>query len=336
MTRKHQKRSKAPAIRRAAKRTAKHTAKTQYRVRNWADYNQSLVQRGSITLWISDDVLSAWQPKVTGPRPRGGQLEYTDGAIECLLMVKAVYHLTLRATEGFAQSIRKLLKVEMPIPDYSTLSRRAKTLQVALPTTAAGPIHAVLDSTGLKIYGEGEWKVRQHGYSKRRTWRKLHLNVDEATGEIQAEELTEASTDDAEMTGPLLEQTPAEVEQLSADGAYDKDKVYTAASEHGVGQVTIPPRRDAHIWQHGNCAAPPHPRDANLRRIREVGRKKWKEESGYHRRSLVETTMFRFKTIFGDHLSARELAHQKTEARIKCAALNRMTGLGMPESYRVV
>jgi hypothetical protein len=332
MTRKHAKRSKAPRPRRAAKRAAK----AQYRVRNWAAYNQSLVQRGSITLWISDEVLAAWQPANRGPRPRGGQKQYSDGAIECLLMVKAVYHLTLRGTEGFAASLSRLLQVQLPTPDYTTLCRRAKTLSVALPTTAREPIHAVLDSTGLKIYGEGEWKVRQHGYSKRRTWRKLHVSVDEATGEIQAEELTEASTDDAEMAGPLLEQTPAAVEQLSADGAYDKDKVYTAACEHGVGQVTIPPRRDAHIWQHGNCAAPPHARDENLRRIREIGRAQWKEESGYHRRSLAETTMFRFKTIFGDHLRARELARQKSEARIKCAALNRMTSLGMPESYPVV
>jgi len=331
MKRQHAKRSKAPAQRRSAKRAAK----AQYRIRNWAKYNQSLVKRGSITLWISEDVLSAWRPSPSGPRPRGGQQQYSDGAIECLLMVKGVYHLPLRATEGFAQSLRTLLKVEVPIPDYSTLSRRAQTLTVTLPTTTTGPIHAVLDSTGLKIFGEGEWKVRQHGYSQRRTWRKLHLNVDEATGEIQAEELTAASVDDAEMAGPLLEQTRAEVKQMSADGAYDKEKVYTAAQMQGVATITIPPRRDAHIWQHGNGAAPPHPRDENLRRIRGVGRKQWKEESGYHRRSLAETTMFRFKTVFGDHLSAREITRQKAEARIKCAALNRMTCLGMPESYRL-
>ena len=160
--------------------------------------------------------------------------------------------------------------------------------------------------------------------------------MDEASGEIQAEVLTEASVDDAEVATELLEQTPAEIEQLSGDGAYDKEKVYTAAQEHGVDKIAIPPRRDAHIWQHGNCAAPPHPRDENLRRIRQVGRQQWKQESGYHRRSLAETAVFRFKTIFGDHLSARELARQKTEARIKCAALNRMTHLGMPDSYRVV
>jgi len=161
--------------------------------------------------------------------------------------------------------------------------------------------------------------------------------VDEATGEIQDEVLTEASVNGAEVAEALMEQTAAEIEHVSADGVYDKEKVYTAARHQGVSQVTIPPRRDAHTrsGQHGNCAALPHPRDANLRRIREVGRKAWKARSGYPQRSLVETTRFRFKTIFGDHLNARELARQKTEARIKCAALNRMTGLGMPESYPV-
>src|SRR3990170_3724346 len=271
MKRRQRKRSKTPALRRVAKRAVK----AQYRVRNWAAYNQSLVKRGSITLWISDEVLAAWQPPPSGPRPRGGQKQYSDGAMECLLMVKAVYHLTLRATEGFAQSLGHLLKIDVPVPDYTTVCRRAKTLAVALPTTATGPIHAVLDSTGLKIFGEGEWKVRQHGYSQRRTWRKLHVSVDEATGEIQAEELTAASVDDAEMAGPLLEQTRAEVKQMSGDGAYDKEKVYKAAAAKGVGKITIPPRRDAVLWEENGPK--PHPRNENLRHIWERGRKEWKE-----------------------------------------------------------
>ena len=307
--------------------------KTKYHIRNWAMYNESLKKRGSITLWIHEDVLRAWKAAPEAVRPRGGQKRYSDGAIECLLMVKGVYHLAYRQTEGFAGSLSKLLDVALPIPDYSTLNRRAKTLKVDLPRCEKGPIHAVLDSTGLKVYGEGEWKVRQHGYSKRRTWRKLHLSVDEATGEIEAELLTGAGVDDAEAAGGLLKQTQAEIQQLSGDGAYDKEKVYKAAAAKGVSKITIPPRRDAVLWEeHGTD---PHPRNENLRRIWECGRKEWKEESGYHRRSLAETAMFRFKTIFGDHLNAREAKRQKTEARVKCAALNRMTRLGMPDSYRI-
>jgi IS5 family transposase len=320
-------------VQKADKNRIPNKPKAQYRIRNWASYNESLKKRGSITLWINEDVLQTWKAVPEAVRPRGGQKQYSDGAIECLLMVKGVNHLAYRQTEGFAGSLGKLLGVELPIPDYSTLNRRAETLKVKLPTSEKGPIHAVLDSTGLKVYGEGEWKVRQHGYSKRRTWRKLHLGVDEATGEIEAELLTGAGVDDAEVAASLLKQTQAEIEQLSGDGAYDKEKVYKAAEARGVGKITIPPRRDAVLWEeHGS---EPHPRNENLRRIWECGRKEWKIESGYHRRSLAETAMFRYKTIFGDHLDARETKHQKTEARIKCAALNRMTRLGMPDSYRI-
>jgi len=316
-----------------SRRKSRPTSK--YRVRNWAAYNASLVQRGSITIWVSPEIVRAWKPLPDGPRQRGGQVQFSDMAIECLLTVRVVFHLTLRATEGFARSLFEMMGVNVAVPDYTTLCKRAKHLNVPLPTTVHGPIHAVLDSTGLKVFGEGEWKVRKHGYSKRRTWRKLHLSVDSATHEIQAMLLTEASMDDAEATPELLDQTSAPVEQLSADGAYDKRTVYTTCAKHGVQTITIPPRRDAHIWQHGNGAAQALPRDENLRRIRAVGRQQWKQESGYHQRSLAETAMFRFKTIFGDHLSSRVLHNQKTEARIKCVALNRMTQLGMPDSYRV-
>lgn len=325
------KRSRPVSRSRASKR--KLTKKVQYRVRNWPAYNESLVQRGSLTLWISPDAGAAWN---ADPLPqRGGQFQYSDAAIQCLLVTRSVFHLTLRATEGFARSVLPLLKLPLPVPDYTTLCKRAKSLAVSLPRWAAGPLHLVLDSTGLKVFGEGEWKVRQHGYTKRRTWRKLHLSVDAASQEIQAVLLSDASLDDAGAVPELLEQTTEPVAQLSADGAYDKRKVYDACGKWGIDRVAIPPRQDARIWQHGNCAAPPLRRDANLRRIRQVGRLRWKQEMDYHRRSLAETAMFRFKTIFGAHLQSRRLPQQQTEALVKCVALNQMTHLGMPDSYRV-
>jgi IS5 family transposase len=324
------KKQKAPS-----KGAPKTKGKAQYRVRNWAEYNASLVQRGSVTFWVSDDVLEGWKAKPPVKRKRGAQQEYTDEAIECMLVLQAVFHLTLRQTEGFVQSVFEMMGVALDVPDYTTVCKRAKGLPVELPTTSSGPIHAVLDSSGLKLYGEGEWKARQHGHSKRRTWRKLHLSVDSATGELEAVVLTEASVDDAEAAKELLNQTQSPIDKLSADGAYDKRKVYDACLNRDVEQIAIPPRRDARIWQHGNCKKPPHPRDENLRRIRQVGRKRWKQEAGYHQRSLAENAMFRFKTIFGDHLASRQLPQQITEARIKCLALNRMTQLGMPDSYRV-
>lgn len=313
--------------------TRRNSKKARYKIRNWREYNDSLVKRGSLTLWINDEDIEAWKPSC--PKKRGGQVRYTDGAIQCMLMVRSVFHLTLRATEGFVRSVFELIDLELAVPDYTTICKRSKCLEVSLPRKAKEPLHAVLNSTGLKVFGEGEWKVRQHGYSKRRTWRKLHLSVDSNSHEIQAVVLSEASLDDAGAVADLLDQITEPIEQLDADGAYDKRKVYDACGKRGVGRVAIPPRIDARIWQHGNCLAPPLVRDENLRQIRRMGRKKWKQESGYHRRSLAETAVFRFKTIFGSYLQARKLPQQETEAKVKCAALNRMTHLGMPVSYRV-
>jgi hypothetical protein len=321
---------------RTTKRAAKRPQKATYRVRNWAAYNDSLVQRGSITLWISDEMIEGWHPEPEGPRQRGGQVQYSERAIECMLTLRAVFRLPYRQTEGLGQSIIDMLGVEVTVPDYTTLCKRSADLMVDLPISGSQEAkHLVVDSTGLKIYGEGEWKVRQHGYSKRRTWRKLHLSVDEATQEIQALELTEAGVDDAQAGRQLLDDTPGPIEQVSGDGTYDKRKFYAACAQREVDRIAVPPQRNARIWQHGNSSKPPLPRDQNLRRIRRVGRQRWKQESGYHRRSLAETAVFRFKTIFGNTLSARTLPRQITEARIKCAALNRMAQLGMPESYQV-
>ena len=294
------------------------------------------MQRGAITLWIDEEVLANWHPKLEGKRQRGGQPRYSNQAIECLLMLTAVYRLPYRQTIGFAQSILEMLDADVQAPDYSLLCKRSKTLDVDLPTSKTDePKHIVVDSTGLKIYGEGEWKVRQHGYSKRRTWRKLHLGVDETTQELQAVVLTEANIDDAEAGKKVLAETADEIEQVSGDGSYDQHKFYDAATERRVKRMRVPPRRDAKIWQHGNSKKVPLPRDENLRHIRQVGRKKWKQDSGYHRRSLAETAVYRFKTIFGNKLSTHTLSRQVTEARIKATALNRMTRLGMPDSYRV-
>jgi hypothetical protein len=318
------------------KRANKGAQKATYRVRNWAAYNNSLVERGSLTVWISDEVIEGWNPVPEGARQRGGQMAYSDRAIECLLTLKAVFKLPYRQTEGFGRSIIALLGVNVTIPDYTTLCKRSVDLGVDLsPDQTQGANHIVVDSTGLKVYGEGEWKVRQHGYSKRRTWRKLHLSVDETTQSIEAMLLTEASVDDAEAGRQLLDETQGPIQQVSGDGGYDKRKFYEACTQHGIEQIAVPPRRNAKIWQHGNSAKPPLPRDQNLRRIRRIGRKRWKEEVDYHRRSLAETAMFRFKTIFGNTLSTRTLERQVVEVRIKCAALNGMTQLGMPDSYRV-
>lgn len=285
-------------------------------------------------LWVDEQAIEMWVNHKLSGKP-GASKTYSDTAIECMLTLKAVYNLALRSTEGLMQSVVKLLRVELPVPDYTTLCRRSKVLDVNLPRQIKSePIHIVVDSTGFKVYGEGEWKVRQHGYTKRRTWRKLHLAVDESSGQIEAVVVSTNSIDDGDVLGDLLNQVKEEIKQVSADGLYDKRKCYKVI-EKIEALAAIPPRRGARIWQHGNSGKKPLARDQNLRRIREVGRKRWKQEVGYHRRSLAETTFYRIKTIFGDRLSARGFRAQTCEMLIRCAALSRMTQVGMPDSYVV-
>ncbi len=307
--------------------------KPQYRIRNWSEYNAGLKQRGSLTFWIDEAVLEAWiAPDLSGKR--GASTYYSDLAIMTMATVKSVYRLAGRQCQGFLESIFELMGIDLSVPDHSTLSRRLSQLEVELPVVPKeGARHVVVDSTGVKVYGEGEWKTRQHGISKRRTWRKLHLGVDEATGEILAAVVTTNDVHDGEVLSDLLAQIDDTIEQVTTDGAYDHAHCYDEIAEREAKAV-IPPRKDAVIWQHGNCKAPPHPRDENLRSIRKHGRKQWKRDANYHRRSLAETTMFRFKTIFGGNLSSRKFDNQAVELFIKCAALNRMIQIAQPDSYK--
>jgi len=317
------------------KHTKTHSRpKTLYRVKNWSEYDQALVKRGSITFWLSDDKEKNW--RYTGEKQRGSQFEYSEKAIEMMQMVKSVFHLPNRATEGFLRSVFEMLQVSLPTPDHTTLSRRGKGLKISLPKKAKGHLDIVMDSSGLKIFGEGEWKVRSHGKSKRHTWRKLHVAVDLHSGEIQAAALTTNSVSHSQMVASMLAQIEQPIERFAGDGGYDKRNVYDSLNQCAPDAILlIPPRKNARIWQHGNTKAERLRRDENLRAIRKSGRKAWKQESGYHIRSLAETTMFRLKTIFGERLSARLLETQVTQALIRCAALNRMTHLGMPESYKI-
>src|SRR5512144_2937945 len=234
-----------------ARQTTKNASS---RIRNWREYNRALVNRGSLTIWVDQEALDAWNYR--GPAQWGGQYVYSDTAIQCVLMLRSVFHLPLRATQGMAHSVFELMGLALDVPHYSTLSRKAK-----------GPLHLVLDSTGLKVYGEGEWKVRTHGHSKRRTWRKLHLAIDAETHEIQAVMVTEAKVDDAEMVGHLLKPVDREVASAAADGAYDQRKVYRVL-EPRTARILIPPRKNARIWKHGHAAGPPLARDENQRAIR--------------------------------------------------------------------
>lgn len=307
---------------------------TKYRVRNWGQYNQSLKKRGSLTIWITADAIKNWMNDELTGEP-GASPKYNDIAIETMAIVQAIYGLAGRQTQGFIESIFELMKIKLSVPDHTTLSRRRGALLIELPVKKSDKLrHLVIDSTGVKVYGEGEWKVRQHGYSKRRTWRKLHLCVDEATLEIISAVASTSDVTDGEALPDLLNDVLDNVEQVSADGAYDQRKCYDLINQHQA-KAAIPPRRGAKIWNHANCKAERHVRDENLRRIRKVGRSEWKRESNYHRRSIAETMMFRFKTIMGDRLSTRKIDNQFKELLLKAAILNRITHLGMPVTYKV-
>jgi IS5 family transposase len=311
-----------------AQAQAETRPKTRYHLRNWRAYNQALVQPGSLTFWFDEESQKQWCRNMH-PEQAGRPTIYSDAAILCALTLKAVFRLRLRQSQGFLASLLELLQLELPTPDYSTICRRSKRLDVDLDSRPRSePLHVVVDSTGLKVFGEGEWMVRQHRWKKRRTWRKLHLAVDEATGEVVAQLTTERDVTDDAVLPELLTEIEAKIEQVSADGAYDTFACYEAIEARGARPV-IPP--DANAVDHGSEEA----RDRTVRRVGEIGRTAWKVESGYHRRSLAETAMFRLKTIFGPQLTARSLANQQTEAAIRCRALNRITRAGMPLSYPV-
>lgn len=304
-------------------------SKDKYKILNWTEYNKSLKNRGRITLWISDEAINAWS--YTGSRERGGKIEYSDLAIETCLTIKQVLHLKLRQTEGFVNSLFEIMNVDKKSPDYSTFSRRAGRLQINLKAIKSkGGIDIIVDSTGLKVYGEGEWKVRKYGWCKHRTWRKLHIGINGVTQEIVSEELTGNDTSDAEVLGDLLNDTDEHINSFTGDGAYDKKNVRETLSKKKIKEI-IPPQENAVI---SNDPALKE-RNKAIKCINKIGRKEWKEHIKYHRRSLVEVAMFRYKTIIGDKINARKFENEKTEVRINCSILNVMTNLGMPISIKV-
>lgn len=307
-------------------------AKGTYRVKNWAQYNAGLIARGDVTMWIDQ---SLFAPVDAGASRRGRPRVYPDAVIQMLLGLKQVFRLPLRALQGFAGSLCRLAYPDFPVPNYSTLSRRAQDLEVVLPALRSGePLHLVVDSTGLKVFGEGEWKVRKHGYAKRRTWRKVHLAMDAKSGQICAALMTHQDVGDADVLPDLLDQLPprSSVDVVGGDGAYDTKSCHAAIAATDA-QPSIPPREGAMPWPQATPGAAW--RNAAIDTIARSSRREWKKASGYHRRSLVENLMYRLKTLTGHSLWAREVGSQATEVAIRAGVLNRMIELARPQSVRV-
>jgi len=304
-------------------------SKEHYKLSNWSGYNESLKQRGSLNIWFDDTVKENWL--YNGQQKPGGAVVYSETAITFCLTIRSIFRLPYRQTEGMVKSLMQLSGLYLPVPSYTQFNRRTKSLNVKM-SHRNEDIHLVFDSTGLKVYGEGEWKVRKHGWGKHRTWRKMHLAINATTSDIEAVTLTGNDVDDATEVGTLLNKVAGKITSARGDGAYDKNKVRQQLGNKGIKQ-TIPPQKNAVIKDEGESYA--IERNEAIRRIKETDRSTWKKESGYHLRSLVETSMHRYKTIFTGTLQSRKIEYESTEVAFKCLLLNKMKNLGMPNSYKV-
>ncbi|EJE8676207.1 IS5 family transposase [Vibrio parahaemolyticus] len=287
--------------------------KPRYKTTNWKQYNSSLINRGSLTFWIDEEAITEWKQNKQGKR--GRPRRFSDLAITTALMVKRVFSMPLRALQGF----------------YTCISRRAKEVEVSFKTKTRGAIqHLAIDATGLKVYGEGEWKVKKHGTDgKHRVWRKLHIAVDTSTHEIVAAELSLSNVTDAEVLPNLLKQTRRKIIEISGDGAYDTRNCHDAIRSKRAIPL-IPPREGAAFWEQG------HPRNLAVGCQKIYGsNNKWKKRYGYHKRSLSETAMYRVKQLLGGKLSLRNYNAQVGETYAMIKALNKLTGLGMPETQYI-
>lgn len=311
-----------------------HIPKQRHKVTNWAAYDAALHRRGSLTVWFTDEAIAAWRaaPHTTP----GGQPWYSPLTILTALTLRTVFRLALRQTEGLIGSILRLLGLDLAVPDHSTLSRRAETLEVPRPRSrpGCGPVHLLVDSTGLKLGGPGAWLVEKHGGRTRRSWKKLHLATDADTGRIVASALTGNAADDGSQVGPLLDRIEGPVASFTADGAFDRDDVYSeVAARHPDAAVVVLPRSSA--VPSATAETAPTRRDRHLEVIAEHGRLGWQKASGYNWRALIEADVSRWKRVIGDALRSHTDGRQATEVTIAADVLNRMLELGRPEYARI-
>ena len=310
-----------------------HSRRQRRRVTNWRDYDTALRNRGSLTIWFTPEAIAGWKAQArTTP---GGQRHYSDLAIETALTLRAVFRLALRQSEGLIGSIMQLLEIDLPVPDHTTLSRRACGLPVrSHGRLGTGELHLIVDSTGLKLRGAGEWLFEKHGTAKRRSWRKLHIGIDADTGEIVAFDLTDKDVDDASHVAPLLDQLTEAPTSFMGDGAYDRSFVLEGVlAKNPNAKFIVPPCKGAVTGP--TAATSPTQRDQHVLAVDAHGRMNWQKTTGYNRRSKVEASISRYKRVIGDTLKSREDARRVTEVAIAIKSLNRMRKLGQANFVRV-
>lgn len=302
----------------------------RYRTTNWSSYTASLRTRGSLLIWLDKEMI--WLA------PHGGRLGrpavFSDTAIQFCLTIKVLFKFPLRQTTGMVASLLKMANLDWAVPDYTTLCRRQKTLAVQIPYRRAdGPLNLLVDSTGVKFLGDGEWQARRHGVQGRRQWRKVHLVMDTATSDIRAVEFTSSGDGDSPVLPDLLDQIPAgeDIGTVTADGAYDTRRCHTAIIDRQATAI-IPIRKNGRPWKEDCPAA--IARNETLRATRHYDRAFWKRWTGYHVRSRIEAKM-RCLKAFGERTAARDPDRQTGEIQIRIALMNRFAALGTAEIVRV-
>jgi len=298
---------------------------TRYRTTNWSDYNAALRKRGSLSVWFDPEMV--WLAGKTGKR--GRPETFSDAAIQTCLTLKVLFGLPLRQTVGLVESLIQMAGLDWPVPDYSTLCRRQARIAVQVPYRTSGqPLNLLVDSTGIKFRGDGEWQARKHGPS-RRQWRKVHIAMDAGTGDVRAVEFTSSRQGDSPLLPNLLTQIPSEetIGTVTADGAYDTRRCHGAIIDRGA-EAVIPIRRTRRAWKEDCPAA--IARNEILRATRRLGRTLWKTWSGYHVRSRVEARMNCLK-LFGERIMSRDPDRQTAEIQIRIAIMNRFSALGRAE-----
>lgn len=302
----------------------------RYRTTNWSSYNAALRRRGSMLILVDQDM--AWLAPHEG-RP-GRPPVFSDAAIQFCLSVKVLFKLPLRQTAGMVASLLRLAGLNWSVPDFSTLCRRQRTLTVQIPYRRVdGPLNLLVDSTGIKFLGDGEWQARKHGVQGRRQWRKVHLAMERATSDIRAVEFTPSSDGDSPILPELLGQIPKDeqIGTVTADGAYDTRRCHAAITERQATPV-IPIRKNGRAWKEDCPAA--KARNETLRATKHYGRAFWKHWTGYHARSRVEAKM-RCLKAFGERIAARDPDRQTAEIHVRIALMNRFNALGTAEIIRV-
>lgn len=277
----------------------------KYKVKNWSEYNKSLKNRGDITFWLSDDALEHWLEQDLVIKPRGRQVKYSKIAVQTIYTFRQIFNLRLRQAEGFTRSLLKIVGVSLPVPDYTTISRRIRTLPIDFVySKLSGNINVILDSTGIKVLGEKEWINYKHGTGQRKIWRKLHIGVSD-DGNIIAGEITTLRDSDIATVPELLKQIPNDIDNIVGDGAYHRKRMLEYIEQH-----------------------------QNTEKAKFIG-PPGKSVKSYGNRLKVEETFSRYKRIIGNKFKAQNFLGQQYEAKLSLLILNKMMAIGMPKTIRI-